>query len=108
IILELLGSTPSYRLFSFFFVMRASPRATLSLHDALPISTGGLVEGGDVVVRGRRRRLIAFACALSAALLAVAHRRTQSIGGVDRSEEHTAELQSLTNLLLRLLLEKKK
>src|SRR5262249_62333785 len=28
--------------------------------------------------------------------------------GVDRSEEHTSELQSLTNLVCRLLLEKKK
>src|SRR5262249_61242789 len=29
-------------------------------------------------------------------------------GGVGRSEEHTSELQSLTNLVCRLLLEKKK
>src|SRR5258706_3075273 len=29
-------------------------------------------------------------------------------GGCDRSEEHTSELQSLTNLVCRLLLEKKK
>src|SRR5258706_7016598 len=29
-------------------------------------------------------------------------------GGGDRSEEHTSELQSLTNLVCRLLLEKKK
>src|SRR5262249_61134167 len=31
-----------------------------------------------------------------------------STGKVDRSEEHTSELQSLTNLVCRLLLEKKK
>src|SRR5437016_9684348 len=31
-----------------------------------------------------------------------------SIGTVMRSEEHTSELQSLTNLVCRLLLEKKK
>src|SRR5258706_6850227 len=31
-----------------------------------------------------------------------------SIGSDDRSEEHTSELQSLTNLVCRLLLEKKK
>jgi len=30
------------------------------------------------------------------------------MGGFDRSEEHTSELQSLTNLVCRLLLEKKK
>src|SRR5258706_8232880 len=29
-------------------------------------------------------------------------------GGIGRSEEHTSELQSLTNLVCRLLLEKKK
>src|SRR5438093_9032860 len=31
-----------------------------------------------------------------------------SMGGEERSEEHTSELQSLTNLVCRLLLEKKK
>src|SRR5262249_56662457 len=31
-----------------------------------------------------------------------------STGGTTRSEEHTSELQSLTNLVCRLLLEKKK
>src|SRR5258706_9120753 len=31
-----------------------------------------------------------------------------SVGGFSRSEEHTSELQSLTNLVCRLLLEKKK
>src|SRR5438093_6822413 len=33
---------------------------------------------------------------------------TNERGGADRSEEHTSELQSLTNLVCRLLLEKKK
>src|SRR5438093_9903324 len=32
----------------------------------------------------------------------------QPIEGIGRSEEHTSELQSLTNLVCRLLLEKKK
>src|SRR5438046_7589180 len=38
------------------------------------------------------------------------HRReiSHSRSAVDRSEEHTSELQSLTNLVCRLLLEKKK
>src|SRR5438093_1632828 len=34
--------------------------------------------------------------------------RRSSGAGVSRSEEHTSELQSLTNLVCRLLLEKKK
>src|SRR5438046_8122852 len=36
------------------------------------------------------------------------HRRTHPRTGAPRSEEHTSELQSLTNLVCRLLLEKKK
>src|SRR2546430_8815097 len=32
----------------------------------------------------------------------------EAIGGADRSEEHTSELQSQSNLVCRLLLEKKK
>src|SRR5438093_9381374 len=34
--------------------------------------------------------------------------RLRRLHGADRSEEHTSELQSLTNLVCRLLLEKKK
>src|SRR5438046_7571304 len=34
--------------------------------------------------------------------------KLQRVGGHFRSEEHTSELQSLTNLVCRLLLEKKK
>src|SRR5437016_7872406 len=36
------------------------------------------------------------------------HRQARSRGRSERSEEHTSELQSLTNLVCRLLLEKKK
>src|SRR5438046_8154611 len=36
------------------------------------------------------------------------HDRDQSLARSPRSEEHTSELQSLTNLVCRLLLEKKK
>src|SRR5438093_9141059 len=35
-------------------------------------------------------------------------RRIARLAELDRSEEHTSELQSLTNLVCRLLLEKKK
>src|SRR5438046_7335704 len=35
-------------------------------------------------------------------------RGRRAAGGLSRSEEHTSELQSLTNLVCRLLLEKKK
>src|SRR5437016_14202728 len=59
---------------------------TLSLHDALPISTRRAGRHGNDPGPARRGR---------------------SRGG-PRSEEHTSELQSLTNLVCRLLLEKKK
>src|SRR5688572_32281316 len=59
---------------------------TLSLHDALPIYVDGQVRvwsNGEAVVTGDKRELTA------------------------RSEEHTSELQSQSNLVCRLLLEKK-
>src|SRR5262249_57761445 len=96
----------------FFITHPATPEIyTLSLHDALPIlraqvarhealepdprvpdhapgrgSAGGLRRSG-----GRAHRLDA-----------------RRAGSARRSEEHTSELQSLTNLVCRLLLEKKK
>src|SRR5205085_10436978 len=91
---------------AFFFLNAAPPRDNdaLSLHDALPISVAGLaVEQGelhvlDVVVRVR-----------------IEADRGPDVRGLDthsndyvRSEEHTSELQSQSNLVCRLLLEKKK
>src|SRR2546430_12062488 len=71
----------------FFFNDTATTEIyTLSLHDALPIST--------------MRR-----CAGSSCSTAVTPRPRE---GPARSEEHTSELQSQSNLVCRLLLEKKK
>src|SRR5437016_12712067 len=86
----------------FFFNDTATTEIyTLSLHDALPIFHKALLEisrngitsvqdmdGGSA---GTRQRLF---------------RHYQHLAR--RSEEHTSELQSLTNLVCRLLLEKKK
>src|SRR5438270_2546912 len=70
----------------FFFSAAAPPEiATLSLHDALPISAERGVLGGDLRELGGRLRA-----------------REDH-----RSEEHTSELQSQSNLVCRLLLEKK-
>src|SRR5688572_33416062 len=65
---------------------------TLSLHDALPISFGFRLARRA----GRPRRVLA--------------RRTpgRQLAAAARSEEHTSELQSQSNLVCRLLLEKKK
>src|SRR5207237_8338036 len=63
---------------------------TLSLHDALPISSSWLASSDR------------FSCATTPKL-----RRTFSSLTRRRSEEHTSELQSHLNLVCRLLLEKK-
>src|SRR3712207_7590168 len=89
----------------FFFNDTATTEiSTLSLHDALPIYHRGTPVGRGVVddqhlPRPRRR---------------VAQDRVEAIAQqvarvpVERSEEHTSELQSRQYLVCRLLLEKKK
>src|SRR5262249_60800275 len=75
---------------------------TLSLHDALPILVPflGVIEFRIDIEHDAAKRKQAVANHLTDLELGVARRR--------RSEEHTSELQSLTNLVCRLLLEKKK
>src|SRR5947208_8151604 len=90
---------------------------TLSLHDALPISGSSTTRLEPP--RGKRRRSASACVAGEHVDLYVAARQP---GGaepdqgldpaagedVDRSEEHTSELQSPDHLVCRLLLEKKK
>src|SRR5688572_32420013 len=85
----------------FFFLNNTAPPDiyTLSLHDALPISQD--VHLG-LVVRARRRADI------QRVLLSRLVREQLTSAGRQRSEEHTSELQSQSNLVCRLLLEKKK
>src|SRR5438552_18960488 len=78
---------------SFFFLFFFNDTATteiytLSLHDALPISSG----------------IPPVRCSAAAAVAA----GTASSSARSRSEEHTSELQSPDHLVCRLLLEKKK
>src|SRR2546430_11007048 len=82
-------------LFFFFNDTATTEIYTLSLHDALPISFGngargrGFELGTDLVDDDDFGHVI--------------------LDGFDhRSEEHTSELQSQSNLVCRLLLEKKK
>src|SRR2546430_7951929 len=103
------------RFFFFFNDTATTEIYTLSLHDALPICRGACLRPRpDRLQRGRARRR------------ALRHRRRlhrrfsdRSEGGLalraraparepGRSEEHTSELQSQSNLVCRLLLEKKK
>src|SRR2546430_11642716 len=82
-----------FYVFFFFNDTATTEIYTLSLHDALPISCRDQEER-RVVDRLRRRRA----------------RRARVPGKAreGRSEEHTSELQSQSNLVCRLLLEKKK
>src|SRR5438445_6899735 len=88
---------------------------TLSLHDALPISEHavvallGLLKLGQVGVEV----LLAEEGGAVEALELLARRVVLPVGAGDaedleRSEEHTSELQSRQYLVCRLLLEKKK
>src|SRR5207248_10877628 len=92
-----------HTLFSlFFFFTDPAPTEiyTLSLHDALPIYTGTLLNSARAVFREIPIPL--------AACLALWRRAAAGGSGSDRSEEHTSELQSPYDLVCRLLLEKKK
>src|SRR5258706_3862479 len=82
---------PYPAVFFFFNDTATTEIYTLSLHDALPISLavdGGFIELSAPPVGDAVSRLVESDEA--------------------RSEEHTSELQSLTNIVCRLLLEKKK
>src|SRR5206468_10333853 len=92
----------------------------LSLHDALPICAPRAV-GSHVRIDGdahrRTDRLAQLALSPDGKLLAVANGHSDSVSLVDtarslpsglRSEEHTSELQSRSDIVCRLLLEKKK
>src|SRR5438046_4673991 len=74
-----------YLVFFFFLMIRRPPRSTLFPYTTLFRSPAAHCRYG----RSRRRSARTHTCAR-------------------RSEEHTSELQSLTNLVCRLLLEKKK
>ena len=81
----------------FFFNDTATTEIyTLSLHDALPIS-------GRMAIAGRVK--VVHTSSVAGKL---EHRWVSRKDLAVRSEEHTSELQSLTNLVCRLLLEKKK
>src|SRR5438046_4948687 len=81
---------------------------TLSLHDALPISAGSTWMHRQQLRRSlwtrNRSRSKRRRCSGPRAELHSTERQFHC----QRSEEHTSELQSLTNLVCRLLLEKKK
>src|SRR5688572_31322339 len=90
--------------FLFFSIIRPTPRSTLFPYTTLfrSVQDGG-DEGGDAV------GLAEDVHALQALVAQPAfHAAEEAAGHVHvRSEEHTSELQSQSNLVCRLLLEKK-
>src|SRR5262249_56190468 len=107
-------ATPLTMLFRLRFFFKHTPPAELSplsLHDALPILVR-LPAGKDLPEGSPDRGLDLAPAQMRHALIhaqdapfAIVHDDRVAYG---RSEEHTSELQSLTNLVCRLLLEKKK
>src|SRR2546425_9628600 len=83
-------------MFFFFNDTATTEIYTLSLHDALPIST---IRSACRTVVSRCAMTSAVRCAIRRSIASCTRRR---------SEEHTSELQSLAYLVCRLLLEKKK
>src|SRR2546430_12874581 len=85
---------PVYFFFFFFNDTATTEIYTLSLHDALPISTFWTWSTSSFSL-----------CKVISVIT-----DTHKVGALprSRSEEHTSELQSQSNLVCRLLLEKKK
>src|SRR5688572_31439341 len=75
-------------------MIRRPPRSTLFPYTTLFRSAGSIAQGGGVAVHPANGT--------------VGPAKTKFGGGSIRSEEHTSELQSQSNLVCRLLLEKKK
>src|SRR5437016_9928762 len=81
-------------LYFFFLMIRRPPRSTL-----FPYTT---------LFRSPCATAAQKACSISTEKLTSSSAKESWISKPARSEEHTSELQSLTNLVCRLLLEKKK
>src|SRR5258706_553668 len=95
---------PLCSVFFFFNDTATTEIYTLSLHDALPIYR--LATGTTFYAALDAPFLPPEIAAVVSSITGLDNFRRQERGV--RSEEHTSELQSLTNLVCRLLLEKKK
>src|SRR3712207_8948216 len=96
-------------LFYFFNDTATTEIYTLSLHDALPISSAHCRTSAGVRTRSRSARLSErkVVRAKCAAISGSARQKLFVSSSPSRSEEHTSELQSRQYLVCRLLLEKK-
>src|SRR2546430_9608264 len=93
--------------FFFFLMIRRPPRSTLFPYTTLFRSWARCPDRALAAVVEERGRL-PHARGRGGALDRAAPRRERRGAGAGRSEEHTSELQSQSNLVCRLLLEKKK
>src|SRR5260221_14164688 len=92
--------------FFFFFNDTATTEIyTLSLHDALPISSSDTPEIEVELVKGKGKGKETEVVNLEDIIDV---KGWKAMGNRLRSEEHTSELQSHSDLVCRLLLEKKK
>src|SRR2546430_8913065 len=96
-------------------MIRRPPRSTLFPYTTLFRSVGLELGIGELIARKLERAAGAFETAFGLVLggfLAVEIGDCREAAGLEgriaRSEEHTSELQSQSNLVCRLLLEKKK
>src|SRR5688572_33094178 len=98
----------------FFFFFNDTPTTeiyTLSLHDALPIYISDRLRQGtqyEPIIRAKFREAGIPEDMYYLALIESGYSFDAYSRAAARSEEHTSELQSQSNLVCRLLLEKKK
>src|SRR2546427_7467486 len=96
--------------FFFFLMIRRPPRSTLFPYTTLFRSRRAVDEGAAAVVvsnhGGRQLDCVSATLRALPEVVAAVNGRAEVL--MDRSEEHTSELQSQSNLVCRLLLEKKK
>src|SRR2546430_13505899 len=107
-------------LYSFFFLNDPAPTEIYPLPqpDALPIKkelqdwnrrgAGGLVKSVDVPAKAVTITVSSLGTSKDMVVKTGANTRIRRYSEDSRSEEHTSELQSQSNLVCRLLLEKKK
>src|SRR2546421_9404090 len=87
-------------------MIRRPPRSTLFPYTTLFRSQSGTLRRGDIVLAGSSFGRVRAMLDESGSAV---HEAGQSIPvEIQRSEEHTSELQSRSDLVCRLLLEKKK
>src|SRR2546427_3467607 len=92
-------------MFFFFLMIRRPPRSTLFPYTTLFRSAAVEVDTALIVEKNQAESVFHLRVGRARSVTVV---RVADLLLVERSEEHTSELQSQSNLVCRLLLEKKK